>query len=75
MEEVRATFTRTRNPQDIRLQTPDHLPMINADRSRLSQVLYNFLANACKFSPSLSTVTIQVEHGNDPTHLTVRVHD
>jgi len=38
--------------------------MINGDRGRLQQALWNFLANAVKFSPPGSLVLIQVRRNN-----------
>ncbi len=40
---------------------PD-LPMVRADRDRLEQVLTNLLANAAKFSPEFSPISIRARH-------------
>ncbi|MFO7568917.1 MAG: ATP-binding protein [Smithellaceae bacterium] len=47
----------------IQMETkmPDHLPMIAADRDRLSQVFLNVLDNAIKFTPEGGTVTVAAE--------------
>jgi len=48
---------------DIQLQAeiPEDLPPVQADWSRISQVLDNLLANAIKFSPDGGIITVRVE--------------
>lgn len=43
------------------LQVSPGLPLIQADRVRVGQVLTNLLDNAMKFSPAQSTISIEIE--------------
>jgi PAS domain S-box-containing protein len=63
----------TCNQQILIVDIPDSLPQINADESRLRQVLLNLLNNAMKFTPpgGQILVTAKIEGGN----LTVEVSD
>ncbi len=42
----------------LRLKMPADLPMVETDAGKLQQVLFNFLANAIKFTPPGGTVTL-----------------
>ena len=44
--------------QRLELDLPAELPLLNADKTRLTQVFVNLLANANKFAPEGSTVRI-----------------
>jgi signal transduction histidine kinase len=46
-------------------EVPADLPMVWADRDRLEQVLTNLLANATKFSPEGSAISIRAGVGKD----------
>jgi signal transduction histidine kinase/DNA-binding response OmpR family regulator len=41
------------------LQIPEGLPPLEADPAKFKQVLYNLLANAVKFSPDATTITVR----------------
>ena len=59
--------------QSIILDIPQSLPVIEADRSRLEQLLVNLLSNATKFSPEESSITVRAKsEGNE---LLVEVED
>jgi signal transduction histidine kinase len=44
--------------QSLAVELPAQLPVLNADKTRLTQVFVNLIANANKFSPEGSTVRI-----------------
>jgi signal transduction histidine kinase len=68
------SYTALARSKGIDLQTNrlEHIEA-NVDRDRITQVLYNFLSNAIKFSPHGSRVTISLE--SDGEFAVVRVDD
>ena len=48
----------TQRGQRLEVALPAELPLLNADKTRLTQVFVNLLANANKFAPEGSTVRI-----------------
>jgi signal transduction histidine kinase len=46
---------------DIRIESPEHPPMIYADRDKLEQILWNLIGNAVKFTPSGGQITVELE--------------
>jgi signal transduction histidine kinase/HAMP domain-containing protein len=48
----------TQRGQRLEVALPEELPLLNADKTRLTQVFVNLLANANKFAPESSTVRI-----------------
>jgi len=42
------------------LYQPDHLPAVQADPARMTQVVVNLLTNASKYSPAGATITVEV---------------
>ncbi len=52
---------------------PETLPLINADRGRLKQVVTNLINNAIKFTPEDGTITLKAH--TDENHLFVEVRD
>ncbi len=59
--------------QHLQIEIPDGLPKINADTSRLEQVLINLLSNAGKYSPADSIITIRATA--DSANLLIDVKD
>ena len=58
--------------QALELQQPAEPLYVDADPSRLSQVLTNLLFNACKFSPTGSTITLACDTVDGAVRLQVR---
>ncbi|KPK93068.1 MAG: hypothetical protein AMJ88_09080 [Anaerolineae bacterium SM23_ 63] len=64
-----------RRQQDLSLNQPKRLPRINADPTRLTQVLVNLLSNASKYSPLGKTIDVTLEMVDDhQLHVTVADH-
>jgi PAS domain S-box-containing protein len=57
---------------ELRLQTPQKLPQLWADRDRLSQVFENLIGNALKFSRSGGCITVGAEVREDEVLFSVR---
>lgn len=60
-------------PVQVNVDLPDHLPVIQADRTRLRQVLLNLLSNAAKFTEK-GSITIHAEQTPDQ-HMLITVQD
>jgi PAS domain S-box-containing protein len=73
LEDVQATSARSLRSHEIRIQVPDNLPAVNADKRRVGQVLSNLLDNAAKFSPEAEPITVTADH--DAARVTLRVRD
>jgi signal transduction histidine kinase len=68
------------------VEVAPRLPMVRTDPGKLQQIVFNFLANAVKFTPPGGTVTLRADVGNRgadriatprdrPTHLRIAVAD
>ncbi|MEX0735288.1 MAG: ATP-binding protein [Steroidobacteraceae bacterium] len=55
----------TQRRQVLRIALPDDLPVISGDAQRLTQVVTNLLANASKFGPEDSEITIGAATSGD----------
>jgi signal transduction histidine kinase len=68
---------------ELQLNTPAVLPLVNADRLRISQVLGNLIANAIQHTPSGGKIEVRIEQastvpgGDTPTgaYLSASVRD
>jgi CheY-like chemotaxis protein/anti-sigma regulatory factor (Ser/Thr protein kinase) len=58
LREGMALFTQADAQHTLRLEAPDTLPPVQADKDRIRQVLSNLLSNAIKFSPRGGEVTV-----------------
>jgi len=62
-----------RNKQKIKFDLPDSMPMIQADKGRLRQVVTNLFSNAFKFTPEGESITLRARTDDD--NLIVEVSD
>jgi len=53
-----------RRRQHLSLAIPPQMPLVNADPTRLTQVLVNLLANASKYSPMETTIDLSLQNIN-----------
>ncbi len=58
----------------IASDVPGTLPLLNADRDKISQILLNVLDNAVKFTPHGGRITVSVSVGKDDV-LNIRISD
>jgi signal transduction histidine kinase len=61
----------TQRRQVLRIALPDDLPVIMGDAPRLTQVVTNLLANASKFGPEDSEITVGAAQIGDSVELSV----
>mgnify|MGYP001097733276 CR=1 FL=1 len=57
--------------QDLTLDTPDDLPMVHADPSRLTQILINLLSNAYKYTPEGGSISVRIHLQDEYVHCAV----
>lgn len=50
-----------RRQQELSLDMPAKIPLVNADPTRLTQVLVNLLSNASKYSPMETTIALSLK--------------
>ena len=55
----------------VKLELPDHLPTVMADRDRIEEVLQNLLDNALKYSPKRRVVTVSCHSTSDEVIVSV----
>jgi PAS domain S-box-containing protein len=56
---------------DLKVQVPGELPVVEADRDRILQVMSNLIGNGLKFTPSGGQVTVAVEQAQGGVSVTV----
>ncbi|HEX9038780.1 MAG TPA: ATP-binding protein [Ktedonobacterales bacterium] len=62
----------TRSPDaDIRVRMPSDLPVVNADRERIEEVLLNLLDNAIKYSPRGARIRVRGQATADEVIISV----
>jgi PAS domain S-box-containing protein len=60
-----------RNKQILNFELPESLPSIEADRSRLRQIVMNLLSNAFKFTPEGGTVTLRASSDDESIYVEI----
>lgn len=58
--------------QSLKLEMPDSLPIVKADREKLEQILFNLLSNANKFSSTKSNIALRVKEVGDSVVVEVK---
>ncbi len=72
---IRDTAMRLRSMHpglDLTLETPDELPIVQVDATRIAQVLDNLLSNAVKYAPG---APVTVRASAEPDHIRIVVSD
>ena len=73
VDAARGTFAAGGARHAVRVDLPDDLPPVLADRERIGQVIGNLLSNAARHSPE--TAPISIGAARDGTHVAVWVAD
>ena len=73
VDRARNTFLSGGGRHTVRIDLPQDLPRVMADRRRIVQVLNNLIANAARHSPESSPIRISAER--DGVHVAVSVSD
>ena len=73
VEQARRTFVSGTGGHDLRIDLPEGLPPVVADRARIVQVLNNLLSNAARHSPPSAPVRVHAAH--DGVHVAISVTD
>ena len=73
VEQARNTFLSAGGRHAVRIDLPEDLPPVMADRQRIVQVLGNLFSNAARHSPESSPILVAA--ARDGTHVAVSVAD
>ena len=73
VDEARNTFLAAGGRNAIRIELPTDLPLVMADRRRITQVVNNLLSNAARNSPDASS--IELTAGRQGVHVALSVAD
>ena len=73
VEQARRTFVSGTGGHDLRIDLPEGLPPVMADRARIVQVLTNLLSNAARHSPA--SAPVRVDAARDGVHVAISVTD
>ncbi|BAZ41797.1 GAF sensor signal transduction histidine kinase [Calothrix sp. NIES-4101] len=57
--------------QQLKIDIPTELPLLNSDISTLERILIELLNNACKYTPAGETITVQVRADEQTVELSV----
>jgi len=76
MRDIESSFLSvlTKKDQTLTLDIPEEDIWVNADRTRISQVVTNLVSNASKYSPEDTDIEVTCEVDDDRLHLSVRDH-
>ena len=73
VEQARSTFLSGGGRHALRIDLPDDLPWVMADRARIVQVLNNLFSNASRHAPESSPIRVAAER--DGVHVAISVSD
>ena len=65
IEEVRSRMEREGRSMNVNMDLPEHLPEIEADEQRLSQVIRNLLSNAYTYTEDMGEITLRLRQRGD----------
>ncbi len=76
LEDIRSTITplADKNNNTLRMEVSDELRYMNSDATKVRQVLFNLLSNACKFTTD-GTITMRVRPDEDYDQLVCEIED
>ena len=76
VEEARTTFAGAGGSHSIRVDIPVDLPLVMADRRRITQVIVNLLTNAARYCHEASPIEVEAAADNSGgAHVAVTVTD
>ena len=73
VDRARNTFASSSGTRVLRIDLPDDLPRVMADRARIEQVINNLLSNAARHSPE--STPIRVSAAREGVHVAISVTD
>jgi signal transduction histidine kinase len=62
----------TQKEHEVKLDLPGEAVAVEADPTRITQIIANLLKNAAKYSPMRSTIKVSVNNGKDTVEIRVR---
>jgi signal transduction histidine kinase len=62
----------TQKDHEVKLDLPGEAVAVEADPTRITQIIANLLKNAAKYSPMRSTIKVSVNNGKDTVEIRVR---
>jgi two-component system, OmpR family, sensor histidine kinase KdpD len=67
IDEAVRSLAATVDPERIRIELPDHLPLVEIDRLLMGETIFNLLENAARHAPPGAPIVIAAEHRDDRT--------
>ena len=64
-----------RSQLSLKLEISEILPMLQADKNKVKQILMNLMANAVKFTPAGGSITLKIGYLPDEQSLLIAVQD